>query len=58
MDTLLLTRVKNHPKYEETIEEILQGIFNPSLMELALTYSKSESQAQAIYVLLKLGNKE
>ncbi len=54
MDKSLLLNVKKHPDYEAVIEEVLQKKFDKELMAKALKTAKSESQAEAIYVLLKL----
>jgi len=54
MDKSLLLNVKEHPDYEAVIEEVLQKKFDKELMAKALRSAKSESQAEAIYVLLKL----
>jgi hypothetical protein len=54
MDNLLLKGVKNHPENNATIDEVLQNTFDPELMKMALSYTKSESPAQALYVWLKL----
>lgn len=54
MDKSLLLNFKKHPDYEAVIEEVLQKKFDKELMAKALRSAKSESQAEAIYVLLKL----
>lgn len=58
METFFSNGVKEHPKFDETIEEIIQQRFDVELMAKALILAKNESQAEALYVLLKLGYKE
>jgi hypothetical protein len=54
MDKLLLNGMECHPDYEAAIDEVLKGSFDPDLMAQALSYTKSKSQAEALYVWLKL----
>ncbi len=49
-----VTSWQDHPSYNEVIEEILQNNFDEDIMNKALLRAKSESQAEALYVILKL----
>ncbi len=50
-----LSKINEHPDYNDTIEEIVQKTFDREIMDIALTKTKRESRAEALYVLLKLG---
>jgi uncharacterized membrane-anchored protein YjiN (DUF445 family) len=47
-------KLKNHPDYEKTIDEVIENRFDKGIMEKAIKKAKKRSQAEAIYVLLKL----
>lgn len=43
--------VKKHPLYEATIADILNGIYDPVLMEKCRKVSEDEVHAQALYLV-------
>jgi len=45
---------QEHPNYDDVIEEVLHNSFDEDLMSVALLKTKTESQAEALYVILKL----
>jgi len=49
-----LSSIKIHPEYETIIREVVNNNVDEKLMEQALTNSKTESQAEALYVLYRL----
>jgi len=54
MNTSHPIELKDHPEYENTIDEVVKKKFDKSLMNEALKISVRESRAEALYVLLKL----
>lgn len=48
---------EKHPNYNEVIEEVVQNCFDDELMNLASLKTENASQAEALYVILKLKQK-
>lgn len=46
--------IKNHPNYEETIEEVIHNNIDKELMKKLSIKTKREERAEALYVLYKL----
>jgi len=49
-----LSSIKTHPEYETIIREVVNNNVDEKLMGEALTNSKTESQAEALYVFYRL----
>jgi len=49
--------LQKHPDFDATIEEIINKDYDEVLMAKAINLTSSESQAEAMYVVLKLKNK-
>jgi len=58
MDKTLLLSYKRHQDYERVIDELISKSFDEDIMNEAIKSSKNESQAEALYVLLKLKNQQ
>jgi len=54
MDKSLLLNYRGHQDYERIIDEVIFKKIDEEIMDEALKFSKNESQAEALYVLLKL----
>lgn len=54
MDKLVLLELQKHPKYEAVVTEVINNKIDSKLMAEALRLAKSKSQAEALYVKLKL----
>jgi len=58
MDFQKLLRLKKHPDYESTIKDLLHNKVDKEVMQEAIKCSKDGAQAEAIYVKLKLEERE
>ena len=54
MDKSVLLNYRGHQDYERIIDEVILKKIDEEVMDEALKFSKNESQAEALYVLLKL----
>lgn len=48
--------LKSHPDYYAVIDEVISLNYDQEIMAEAVKRSKTESQAEALYVMLKLQN--
>jgi Ni,Fe-hydrogenase I small subunit len=48
--------LKSHPDYDAVIDEVISLNYDEKIMAEAVKRSKTESQAEALYVMLKLQN--
>lgn len=48
--------LKSHPDYDAVIDEVISLNYDENIIAEAVKRSKTESQAEALYVLLKLKN--
>lgn len=54
MERLNRTKLASHPDYDAVIDEVIQNDYDPAIMAEAVKLAKTPSQAEAIYVVLKL----
>ena len=48
--------VKYHPDYDAVIDEVISLNYDEKIMAEAVKRAKTESQAEALYVMLRLQN--
>jgi len=54
MERLNRSQLASHPDYDAVIGEVIQNYYDPVIMAEAVKLAKTPSQAEAIYVVLKL----
>jgi len=54
MEKLIPVNLASHPDYDAVIDEVISHDYDQKIMAEAVKRAKTESQAEAIYVVLKL----
>jgi len=54
MEKLKPANLTSHPDYDAVIDEVISHDYDQKIMAEAVKRAKTESQAEAIYVVLKL----
>lgn len=54
MEKLTPVNLKSHPDYDAVIDEVISHNYDQKIMAEAIKRAKTKSQAEAIYVVLKL----
>jgi len=56
MEKAIKCSLESHPDYYAVIDEVISLDYDQKIMAEAVKRSKTESQAEALYVMLKLQN--
>jgi len=56
MEKFRPVNLESHPDYDAVIDEVISHDYDQKIMAEAIKRAKTESQAEAIYVVLKLQN--